>query len=545
MKQQIDDSIHKLIENAKSLRNAGNNPEAYHPFLLNLYATIKAVLTNRFWQHLPTLPPDKQKKAFDDYMAILLVDDADSLEKWGEILMHCNGGVSEEDVDTLQELDKEHALVSEQEDGNLRINPDQKLCDKSIALTKLLGFHQKPTEPSLKHPQKQNDFSSTFVLVNLQKWRDKRISPPFYERKVPLLKKPISVHDEATVITHRSIDGYDKPFFTLEVITSGDQCLDSLLPVENKLDMESYRLNGTINTEIPLDSKELNYAKKTWNGFQEGQQKFALTTLLGTTTDLLLAVDFSSVLGTVDFKELPSAWFGDLRNEEEPQNIPIIRSMDSSLWFAKVSPDNSIPEKKHRLKIQWELCETPDDGEVYIFSYASLLSTRQISSVLGREVRKGDLKMAKLRNHRLEWSAFCPALSKCEGDIDFDPNYIASANVHPAQGESANGVLFRIKRDELERLDAREQNYCRVNVTELVDETDGIPVYTYSFIPRGPIEKFSEQAFIRKDYVDLLDHSLQEFGESFRTEYWESFGNPANLPICDAYPAGERTRYSL
>jgi len=193
MKQQIHTSdlplaLHQLIDASKSLRASGT-PETYRPFLLNLHATIKVVLTRHFWQYLADIPATKQKEAFEKYIAILSVDAADSLEKWGEVLLHCNGGLSKEDVDTLKLLDDEYSLVSRQETGNLRINPDSQLCDKSLAIATQLGFlpELKPNLPSSSPGG--DDFKATFVLVNLQKWRDSKISPPFYEKMITFAGK--------------------------------------------------------------------------------------------------------------------------------------------------------------------------------------------------------------------------------------------------------------------------------------------------------------------------------------------------------------------
>ncbi|VGO15123.1 hypothetical protein PDESU_03703 [Pontiella desulfatans] len=543
-KNDIIQSVHRLIENAKTMQNS-DSPETYHPFLINLYETIKAVLKSRFWQHFSSLPVAEQKLAFNDYTAILSVDDTDSLEQWGEILLHCNGGVSKKDIDTLQDLDREYRLVSEMEG---RIKPNPELCEKSIELTKQLVLPRETSPEASKHPESRNDFRATFVLVNLQKWRNRETSLPFYERSISFAGKEqtFDVYDEAMVITHRSIDAYDKPNFVLQMKSSGIQCLDSLLPTDYQVDNDTYRREGQIDAEIPVLSKDLNYAKKTWNGFQGSEQDFAVTTRLGTTTDLLLAIDFSSILGTVDFKQLPSAWLEETRfSTNPPENIPITRSTDSSLWFAKVSPDNSNPNRIFRLKIKWELCEPTDDDEVYIFSYASLLSADQISGTLGRKVTDSDLKTAVLHDYRREWTAFSRLTTGCAGNIDFCPDYMAYANVHPAQGGRCNGVLFKVKRSELKFFDARERNYCRVNVTDLIDTKPDIPVYTYSSIPRGPLDTFSKRAFIRKDYVDLISHSLQGFDQTFRDEYWETFANPADIPICDACPATEKERYKF
>jgi hypothetical protein len=512
---------------------------------LNLHETIKAVLKSRFWRHFSALPVEKQKQAFSDYTSILSVDDGDSLEQWGEILLHSNGGITKEDVDTLKDLDQEHRLVSEMEG---RIKPNPELCKRSIELTKQFVSPQETPPDASKDAKTRNDFRATFVLVNLQKWRNRETSEPFYQSNISFAGKEqtFDVYDEAMIITHRSIEAYSKPNFVLKMMSSGIQCLDSLLPTDYQIDKDTYRQQGQIDAEIPVVSKDLNYAKKTWNGFQGPEQDFVVTTLLGTTTDLLLAIDFSSVLGSVDFKELPSAWLEETRfSLNPPENIPIIRSTDSSLWFAKVSPNNSNPDRVFKLKIKWELCEPTDDDEIYIFSYASLLSADQISGTLGRKVTDSDLKTAVLYDYRREWTAFSRLTTGCVGDIDFCPEYMAYANVHPAQGEQCNGILFKVKRSELKFFDARERNYCRVNVTDLIDENPGKPVYTYSSIPRGSLKAFSQRTFIRKDYVDLITHSLQGFDQAFRDEYWKNFANPADIPICDACPATEKDRYKF
>ena len=97
---------------------------------------------------------------------------------------------------------------------------------------------------------------------------------------------------------------------------------------------------------------------------------------------------------------------------------------------------------------------------------------------------------ARLRGHRRVWGVAMDNSRTIAGYkyyVDARSGerpevFVAFLDLQPTtDGESAAGVLFPVTPEELATLDARERNYGRVDVTELVDpRPDGGRVWTYA-----------------------------------------------------------------
>jgi gamma-glutamylcyclotransferase (GGCT)/AIG2-like uncharacterized protein YtfP len=107
----------------------------------------------------------------------------------------------------------------------------------------------------------------------------------------------------------------------------------------------------------------------------------------------------------------------------------------------------------------------------WVFAYGSL-------------VARADGAPAVLREHRRFWGVAMdnreaiPGYKVYEAPDGTRPAvYVAFADVEPAPGESVDGVLLAVDPAELSRLDARERNYRRVDVSGHVDAPGRVWTY--------------------------------------------------------------------
>ena len=84
------------------------------------------------------------------------------------------------------------------------------------------------------------------------------------------------------------------------------------------------------------------------------------------------------------------------------------------------------------------------------------------------------------------------------------PVHVTFLNIYPAAEGRVNGIAFPVTAEALDRLDRRERNYDRIDVTRLLDVDLGGTVWTYlgSEDARGRFE--ANAAVVSQDYFDAV-----------------------------------------
>ncbi|MEO6651155.1 MAG: gamma-glutamylcyclotransferase family protein [Ilumatobacteraceae bacterium] len=179
---------------------------------------------------------------------------------------------------------------------------------------------------------------------------------------------------------------------------------------------------------------------------------------------------------------------------------------------------------------------------VWVFGYGSLVAPESVATTIGRTVTPGDgFAPATLDDHERRWN-----YGSLRQRADWRGPYghvaggiVISLGVVRAEGEQANGAVVRVTRAELARLDRRESDYDRVDVTRLVrvdGDADVGPIVTY--VPRrSAVERYRSartdgRAAVRHGYVALVERAFADLGEHHLDRYIATTPTP-DVPVVE------------
>lgn len=112
--------------------------------------------------------------------------------------------------------------------------------------------------------------------------------------------------------------------------------------------------------------------------------------------------------------------------------------------------------------------------------------------------------------------------------------FVTFLNIRPCPGKWITGVVFEVSEEELVRLDQRERNYRKVDVTAMIDVSVSENVYAYIGLnesERRYHEGLKRQnAMISQDYYDLVYGAYASLGKEALVAYIDSTETP-QIPI--------------
>jgi Gamma-glutamyl cyclotransferase, AIG2-like len=168
---------------------------------------------------------------------------------------------------------------------------------------------------------------------------------------------------------------------------------------------------------------------------------------------------------------------------------------------------------------------------MYVFGYGSLVAG------LGRKVATGRLVHAE--DLRRTWNVSMDNRLTVEGykyyvdpDTDERPSiFVTFLNVMEDLGSTINGVILPVDTHDFRRLDERERNYDRVDVTErIVESVDG-PVWAYvgSLAARERYEEGFRRgtAVVDAAYHESVRGEFRRLGAATYAEFMSSTDEPA------------------
>lgn len=164
-----------------------------------------------------------------------------------------------------------------------------------------------------------------------------------------------------------------------------------------------------------------------------------------------------------------------------------------------------------------------EEAYIYLFGYGSLIDLESLARTTGRHVAPASVREAWLDGWRRTWNVY--DLVRAEGDGI--PMPMAFYNIEPDPGARCNGVLIPLRREDLEKLDLRERQYDRVEVTAAVNPPP--PGRTYTYVGKPAARRLPEGTVVAASYEQLVDAAVRRRGERFAEEFRRSTA-PHDLP---------------
>jgi cation transport regulator ChaC len=165
----------------------------------------------------------------------------------------------------------------------------------------------------------------------------------------------------------------------------------------------------------------------------------------------------------------------------------------------------------------------------WVFGYGSLVSPQSLARTIERTAALGhDAHLAVLSGFGRRWnygSIHSVGDWTLESGRQVTGGTIVALGIVESPDEAVNGTISKVTAVELKRLDERERNYDRIDVTERVATSiEGIgTVVTYrprqSSIERYEAARDADTAGIRQDYWDLVEGAFADFGPHHLDRY--------------------------
>jgi cation transport regulator ChaC len=113
----------------------------------------------------------------------------------------------------------------------------------------------------------------------------------------------------------------------------------------------------------------------------------------------------------------------------------------------------------------------PRRGGTWVFGYGSLVAPDSLAATIGRHPHPGERSAARLAGFGRRWNYGSLHL---RGDwshegVEVQGGVVVSLGLTVADDEVCNGVIVKVTDVELERLDWRERDYQRTDVTDRLD----------------------------------------------------------------------------
>ncbi len=178
----------------------------------------------------------------------------------------------------------------------------------------------------------------------------------------------------------------------------------------------------------------------------------------------------------------------------------------------------------------------------WVFGYGSLVSRSSIAGTIGREVDTDeDFAAARLRGFGRRWNygsrrrrgTWSGPHGLVESGVVVCLGIVASAS------EQCNGAVVRVDDDELARLDVRESDYDRVDVSDVVSvDHSHVSGRIVTYVPRpSAIERYltataTGRAAVERRYHGLVEAAFRELGQLHLDEYQSSTPVP-EVPVLD------------
>jgi len=244
-------------------------------------------------------------------------------------------------------------------------------------------------------------------------------------------------------------------------------------------------------------------------------------------------IDMTGVMGNVEQSVFGEHWYKLFGQEiffgEFASVDPDYKRARCNSGWAKRKPPQQITKHFDRNKSPL----LPDDDAHYVFGYGSLVNPASFARTLGRnDWTMDDFPLATLKGYRRVWDVAMDNSIAIPGYKQYyrlDSNerpeiFVTFLNIEPSENDEVIGVLARVSDEELVRLERRERNYQRIDVsTGIVGGPCHSVVYTF-IGTREARERFasgkaSGTAVISRAYAENVEEAFRLRGRRALENY--------------------------
>jgi hypothetical protein len=179
------------------------------------------------------------------------------------------------------------------------------------------------------------------------------------------------------------------------------------------------------------------------------------------------------------------------------------------------------------------------EGSVGIIAYGSLISLPSMEQTLGHKYQ-GPINQIHLTGYERAWTCVRPFNDPRANSADIKRinafflrgndrvpiTGAAELNIYPKKKGRINGILYLISDADVIRLDKREWDYRRVDVTDRIEEFQfrGGKVYVYEGLPERPDGSSTKKGtyILMREFVDMVTNACDVIGKNFRDEFDKS-----------------------
>ncbi len=173
------------------------------------------------------------------------------------------------------------------------------------------------------------------------------------------------------------------------------------------------------------------------------------------------------------------------------------------------------------------------DKPNFIFGYGSLVDIENLKKYFGRDLTPSlDFIYCGLKDFHRCWNI---AMNNSVDLPDYKyyidqqtgnrpEGFVTFLNIRPCPGDNVTGILFRVSDQELQRLDKRERNYRRIDVTHLIDTP--IQGQAWVYIGLDEAEKRYQKglkqntAMVSQNYFDSVYNAYLSLGNEALSNYF-------------------------
>lgn len=164
----------------------------------------------------------------------------------------------------------------------------------------------------------------------------------------------------------------------------------------------------------------------------------------------------------------------------------------------------------------------------WVFGYGSLVSPASLGSTLGRPVTPGvDVVEAELAGYGRRWNYGVGHVAAHWLDTAGEAHdcTIVALGIELSAHEDVNGMAVRVDADELARLDRRERDYDRLDVTDLIRTVRPVDGTVVTYVPRpAAVDRYRQArdagtAAIEQRYWNLVDSAFAALGADRHERY--------------------------